>query len=122
MCARIFRPLPFQEGATVIHGHSISNNAVVFRPCPKIARFWRVLVMGHSSGGHLTLWAASQRPIPELHGALALGAVADLQLAHELKLGEGAALAFLGEEPDRRADLDPKQMSHAAIAVTLVHG
>jgi acetyl esterase/lipase len=82
----------------------------------------RVLVMGHSAGGHLALWAASKRPIPELHGALALSPAADLQLAHELNLDQGAALAFLGEDPNRRADLDPKRMPSPAIGVTIVHG
>ena len=82
----------------------------------------RVLAMGHSAGGHLTLWAASTRPIPELHGALALAPVADLQLAHALKLGEGATLAFLGEEPARHAALDPTRMPGPAIGVTLIHG
>lgn len=82
----------------------------------------RVLVAGHSAGGHLSLWAASKRPIPQLHGALALGAVADLQLAHELNLDDGAALAFLGEKPKERPDLDPKRMPSPSIATTLVHG
>lgn len=82
----------------------------------------RVLVMGHSAGGHLTLWAAAMRPGPELHGALALSPAADLQLARELDLGEGAVLSFLGEEPDRRADLDPKRMPSPAVQTTIVHG
>lgn len=82
----------------------------------------RVLLMGHSAGGHLALWAASARPIPQLHGALALGPAADLQLAHELTLGDGAALAFLGEEPGKRPDLDPKRMPTPTIGVTIVHG
>jgi acetyl esterase/lipase len=82
----------------------------------------RVLAMGHSAGGHLTLWAASMRTLPELHGALALAPVADLQLAHRLNLDQGAALAFLGDEPTRHADLDPTRMPSPAIEVTLVHG
>ncbi len=82
----------------------------------------RVIVMGHSAGGHLTLWAAAKRPIPELHGALALAPVADLQLAHALGVGDGAAHAFLGESPDTRADLDPKRMPSPAMSVTIVHG
>ena len=87
----------------------------------KVARHdGRVLVMGHSAGGHLALWAASTRP--GVCGALALAPVADLRLAHALNLGEGAAPAFLGEDPDRRADLDPKRMPSPAIAVTIVHG
>jgi acetyl esterase/lipase len=82
----------------------------------------RVVVVGHSAGGHLALWAASRRPIPQLHGALALAPVADLRLAHELDLGDGATLAFLGEEANQRADLDPKRMPTPAIGTTIVHG
>lgn len=82
----------------------------------------RVLVMGHSAGGHLALCAASERPIPQLHAALALAPVADLQLAHALNLGGGAALAFLGEEPGQRPDLDPRQMPSPAMPTTIVHG
>jgi acetyl esterase/lipase len=82
----------------------------------------RVLVMGHSAGGHLALWAASRRPIRELHGVLALAPAADLQLAHDLRLGEGAALAFLGVDPAKRADLDPKKMRSPAVPVTIVQG
>ncbi|MGE5048377.1 MAG: alpha/beta hydrolase [Deltaproteobacteria bacterium] len=82
----------------------------------------RVLVMGHSAGGHLALWAASRRPVPRLHAALALAPVADLQLAHALKLGGGAVLAFLSVEPEERADLDPRWMPPPAIPTTIVHG
>jgi acetyl esterase/lipase len=82
----------------------------------------RVLVMGHSAGGHLTLWAASKRPNPQLMGALALGPAADLRLAHELGLGDGAALLFLGEDAENRADIDPKRMPSPVMSVTIVHG
>jgi acetyl esterase/lipase len=82
----------------------------------------RVIVMGHSAGGHLTLWAAAKRPNPQLMGALALAPAADLQLANELNLGDGATLLFLGEDPNGRADLDPKRMPSPAINVTIVHG
>jgi acetyl esterase/lipase len=82
----------------------------------------RVIVMGHSAGGHLTLWAASARPMAQLCGALALGPVADLQLAEDLNLGEGATFKFLGEAPKNRQDLDPKRMPTPVIAVTIVHG
>ena len=82
----------------------------------------RVLAMGHSAGGHLTLWAASKRPNARLMGALALGPAADLQLANELNLGDGAALLFLGEDPRNRADIDPKRMPSPVIGVTIVHG
>lgn len=103
---------------------TIEDIALALRTLPaKLGKHdGRVLVMGHSAGGHLTLWAAAARPIAQLHGALALAPAADLQLAHELNLGDRATLAFLGEDPSRRADLDPKRMPSPAIAVTLVHG
>jgi acetyl esterase/lipase len=82
----------------------------------------RVIAVGHSAGGHLALWAASRRPTPRLHGALALAPAADLQLAYDMELGEGAALAFLGEPPAARADLDPKKMPSPTIATTIIHG
>ena len=82
----------------------------------------RVLAIGHSAGGHLALWAASTRPSPHLEAALALAPAADLRLSHDLNLGEGATQAFLGEEPERRGDLDPKRIPSPGIAVTIVHG
>jgi acetyl esterase/lipase len=82
----------------------------------------RLIVMGHSAGGHLTLWAAAKRPNPQLMGALALAPAADLQLANELDLGDGATLLFLGEDPKSRTDLDPKRLPTPAMGVTIVHG
>jgi acetyl esterase/lipase len=82
----------------------------------------RVLLVGHSAGGHLALWAAAKRVTERLHGALALAPAADLKLAHELNLGDGAALAFLGEDPRQRADLDPKRMPSPKMKVTVVQG
>jgi acetyl esterase/lipase len=90
---------------------------------PKIEKHdGRVIVMGHSAGGHLTLWAASKRPNPQMMGALALAPAADLQLANALDLGDGATLLFVGEDPKNRADLDPKRMPAPAISVAIVHG
>lgn len=82
----------------------------------------RVIVMGHSAGGHLALWAASRRPTPQLIGALALAPAADLQLAHELRLGDGAVAAFVGGDARSHTDLDPRRMPSPAIPTTIVHG
>ena len=92
--------------------------------CPSESRSTTaaLLVVGHSAGGHLTLWAASARPTERLVGALALGPAADLRLAHERKLGDGAAMAFLGVEAEQRADIDPKRMPSPQIPTTIVHG
>lgn len=82
----------------------------------------RVVVIGHSAGGHLALCVASEWAIPTLHAVLALAPVADLQLAHALNLGGGAVLAFLGVAPAERADLDPRQMPAPGPPTTIVHG
>jgi acetyl esterase/lipase len=81
-----------------------------------------VILIGHSAGGHLALWAAAARICPALAGTLALAPVADLLLAHEMALGNGAVARFLGCEPVSRPDLDPRQMSGPATPTTIVHG
>lgn len=118
VAAMEYRRIPGQPDATI----EDVRNALVTLP-ERIAKHdGRVLVMGHSAGGHLTLWAASARPTERLVGALALGPAADLQLAHERNLGDGAAMAFLGVPADQRADIDPKRMASPAIPTTIVHG
>jgi acetyl esterase/lipase len=82
----------------------------------------RVVLIGHSAGGHLVLWASAARLCPTLIGTLALASVADLRLAHQRGLGNGAVARFLGCEPQRRPDLDPCRMRASPAAVTLVHG
>jgi len=82
----------------------------------------RVMLVGHSAGGHLALWATAARVCPTLTGTLALAPVADLLLAHELGLGQGAVERFLGADPVSRPDIDPRQMSPPATATTLIHG
>ena len=54
----------------------------------------RVILVGHSAGGHLVLWSASQAVVPGLAGVLGLAPVADLALALELNLGDGASQVF----------------------------
>ncbi len=81
-----------------------------------------VLLVGHSAGGHLALWATAARVCPTLIGTLALAPIADLLLAHELGLGHGAVERFLGADPVSRPDIDPRQMSAPVTATTLLHG
>jgi acetyl esterase/lipase len=81
-----------------------------------------VLLVGHSAGGHLALWASAARICPTLVGTLALAPVADLLLAHELGLGSGAVARFLGADPVSRPDLDPRQMSAPVTPTIIVHG
>jgi acetyl esterase/lipase len=82
----------------------------------------QVVLVGHSAGGHLALWAGAARLCPTLIGTVALAPVADLVLAHRLGLGNGAVLRFLGVDPGTRADLDPTRMPASPGVTTLVHG
>ena len=82
----------------------------------------KLLLVGHSSGGHLALWAAVTCATPLLQGVLALAPAADLCLAHSLNLGDGAVMGFLGSDPVERSDLDPKLLPAPTVAVTLVQG
>ncbi len=88
------------------------------------------VLMGHSAGGHLALWAGSQVRQPHLAGVVSLAGVCDLVRADELGLGaqgdDGAVAAFLGgrsdQVPDRYAAADPHQLPPPTAPVVLVHG
>lgn len=82
----------------------------------------RVVLVGHSAGGHLALWVSAVKPSRHLIGTLALAPAADLQLAHELNLGDGAVVAFLGTTPQQRTDADPRRAASPMSATTIVHG
>lgn len=77
-----------------------------------------MVVVGHSAGGHLGLWAASQW-YAGLRGVIALAPVADLRLARDLRLGDDAVADFFGQE---RPDLDPMQLPPPRVPITIVHG
>ncbi len=68
----------------------------------------RVVTAGHSSGGHLALWLASElEPLQPVRGVVALAAIADLQDFHartERGCGSGIVPALLGGDPLERAD------------------
>ena len=55
------------------------------------------VVIGHSAGGHLALRLAGEFLM--MKGVVALAPVADLQLAYELDLSNGAVREFLGDDP-----------------------
>ncbi len=82
----------------------------------------QLLLVGHSAGGHLVLWAAANAVSDALCGVLALAPVADLELAQRLNLGDGAVLRFLGVAAADRADVDPMRLAAPTIAVTVLHG
>ena len=89
----------------------------------KIARHnGKVVLVGHSAGGHLVLWLTAARGTPQLIGTLALAPAADLQLADELNLGDGATRLFLGADPKTRPDVDPRRLASPQIPTVVVHG
>ncbi|MGH2915051.1 MAG: alpha/beta hydrolase family protein [Solirubrobacteraceae bacterium] len=85
------------------------------------ARGRPVVVIGHSAGGHLALWAAGEQPVCLV---VSLAGVCDLEAAVAQRLGNGAVQAFLGADPD--ADLyaaaNPIARLPLRCGVLLIHG
>jgi acetyl esterase/lipase len=83
------------------------------------------MLLGHSAGGHLALWCASELPV-RLRGVLALAPVADLGEAYRLDLDAGAAAALLGggpdTVPDRYARADPARRLPLPVPAVVIHG
>lgn len=86
----------------------------------------QVLLIGHSAGGHLVLWAAARcaqlGSSLALQGVVALAPAADLQMAHALNLGDGAVQRFLGQDPVHRTDVNPMNLPAPAVAVSIIQG
>lgn len=98
----------------------------------------RTLLMGHSAGGHLALWAAARHRLPDgapgrrteapwLRGVVALAAVADLGHLLGPGTGAGAVIGLLGVKPDadpegRYVFADPARLLPTGIPTICVHG
>ena len=96
----------------------------------------RIVLLGHSAGGHLALWAAARRRLPvgapgaapRVHpaGVVAVAPVADLAQAHRSGVGGDAVEAFLRRGPedgsDRYAVADPRRLLPLGVPMALVHG
>jgi acetyl esterase/lipase len=97
----------------------------------------RVVVLGHSAGGHLALWLAGRgrlQPGQPLHtprpleprGAVSLAGVVDLERAHALRLGDGIVESFLGgtpeQVPERYRLTSPAALLPLGVKQVLVHG
>ncbi|MFL5859727.1 MAG: alpha/beta hydrolase family protein [Solirubrobacteraceae bacterium] len=83
----------------------------------------RVVVIGHSAGGHLGLCVVDE---PAVGAVVSLAGVCDLLAAHRAAIGESAAQEFLGAGPQERPDAyrlaDPLVHVSAGVPVLLVHG
>ncbi len=96
----------------------------------------RVLLAGHSAGGHLALWAAASHKLPRespwrlprssVRGVVGLAAVCDLASCFEQDLGNGAAAGLMGggpaSHPERYRVADPAALLPTGVAVRLLHG
>lgn len=83
------------------------------------------VLVGHSAGGHLALWAAA-RTDARVRAVVSLAGCADLEMCARLGLDEGATDLLMGgspdEVPDRYASADPARLPAPAAPVTLLHG
>jgi pimeloyl-ACP methyl ester carboxylesterase len=82
----------------------------------------RVVLVGHSAGGQLGLWAAKRFHLP----VVALAAVSDLRESASRHGREGDVARFLGgmpdELPERYAEASPRELLPLGVSQTLVHG
>jgi acetyl esterase/lipase len=85
-----------------------------------------IVLAGHSAGGQLALWSASEVLAPEYVGVVALAPVADLTEAFRLDLDAGAVLDLLGGRPDQVPDrydrADPCRLPPPSAPVVVLHG
>jgi acetyl esterase/lipase len=83
------------------------------------------VLIGHSAGGQLALWAAARSDVP-LAGVIALAPVADLDEASRLGLGDGVVDRFLGGDPasapDRFRDASPAAGPATGMPQVILHG
>jgi acetyl esterase/lipase len=84
-----------------------------------IEEFPKMILIGHSAGGHLALVLSSAF---ETIGTIALAPVTDLVRGEELDLDEGAVSDFLGCPASLRTDLDPMRLPAPSNPTTIIHG
>ncbi|MEU8758656.1 alpha/beta hydrolase [Streptomyces sp. NPDC048659] len=96
----------------------------------------RIVLTGHSAGGHLALWAAARHVLPAgspwrlpappaLRGVVALAPIAHFARAVELDVCGGAVTELLGgagESAGRFVFADPAALLPTGIATTVVQG
>jgi acetyl esterase/lipase len=87
----------------------------------------RVVVIGHSAGGHLAAWSAT-RPSPRVPvtGVVSQAGVLDLNRTWEWRLSNGVVRRLLGgtpeQQPERYAAASPAARLPLGVPVLLTHG
>jgi acetyl esterase/lipase len=96
----------------------------------------RVVVIGHSAGGHLAAWAAGRPRLPQgapgasprvrVTAAIAQAGVVDLRLAWQWRLSNGVVRELLGGRPEECGEryevASPAQLVPLGVPLLLVHG
>jgi len=82
----------------------------------------RVILMGHSAGGQLALWAAAVCPPAGLIATIGLAPISDVQAADSIQIGRGAVRDFLGTAAIERPDLDPARLPSPGQRMILLAG
>lgn len=97
----------------------------------------KVISMGHSAGGHLAVWLAARRRIPQadrlasadpirLRAVVSLAGLVDLRRAWELKLSDSAVDQLMGGPPaklgERYRTASPIELVPLGLKVRLLHG
>ncbi|WP_328609642.1 alpha/beta hydrolase [Amycolatopsis sp. NBC_00345] len=111
--------------------------ALVARQWPGRVDTERVVLLGHSAGGQLALWAAARDRLPEgapgrrpgpvpLAGVVAVAPVSALTEALRYAGGLGAVTGLLGggpeDVPGRYAAADPLTLGPIGVPVVVIHG
>ncbi|MGW2819355.1 alpha/beta hydrolase [Streptomyces sp. NPDC001415] len=138
--------LPQQGGAGPVAGRwpdTFDDVAAALDALPSLVRDAvpqadprRIVLAGHSAGGHLALWAAARHVLPAgspwrtpgpaaLRGVVALAPIADFATAVELDVCSGAVLQLMGGEGElgaRGPHADPAALLPTGIATAVVQG
>ncbi|WMX46282.1 alpha/beta hydrolase [Streptomyces roseicoloratus] len=138
--------IPRQGGAAPVAGRwpeTFDDVAAAMDAVPELAAAHlpqadarRIVLTGHSAGGHLALWAAARHVLPAgspwrlpappaLRGVVALAPIAHLDRAVELGVCGDAVTELLGDGDDfaaRAPQADPSLLLPTGIATTVVQG
>ncbi|MDD9377796.1 alpha/beta hydrolase [Streptomyces sp. ZAF1911] len=141
-------PLPHQDAEGPVAGRwpeTFDDVAAAMDALPELAAGClpeadprRMVLTGHSAGGHLALWAAARHVLPQdapagwrlpapplLRGVVALAPIADFTVAEELGVCGGASAQLLGGKGAfavRRPYVDPAALLPTGIATAVVQG